>query len=473
MMENFEKNAENQQTQITTEWDTLKDVPFNPLANKKEVEQDNGVGFRIGEHNLEMNASIEMTSDGGVLEVTDKDLSIPIVESINDPNQIYLVHSTDFFPDNNTILSNADGGKMNSFSSQLDYGLYVVNHAYSPRETVHFTMNGRVQNTGDGAGNWDNQKFIVIEPFTNHQGELASGTPHSGDNFINGSVHLSDDAILMVREDAYDSLSEQQKSQHNIIKYSGNADACTKNLLHSLGLPVVDNEANDAGHAHSEQYHQEYVLEKRAEAIKEIANVNLSKTQGANFLSKEDIAMLYKTTPRDYYPDSPESEPAKILANSLGVTEETANFILENGVYRDASGYALLSNEMTKKCQNNPEWYIESAKRNGRGFSELQDYIDNSTIDTYQQSSTLEKNRKFENITIGQLQTLRNYGTLKKLKDSLGIASDKAIILREDGLYIGKESLGDMHREKSNDEILLGSNGDTIQTIVENYKSLR
>ena len=38
MMENFEKNAENQQTQITTEWDTLKDVPFNPLANKKEVE---------------------------------------------------------------------------------------------------------------------------------------------------------------------------------------------------------------------------------------------------------------------------------------------------------------------------------------------------------------------------------------------------------------------------------------------------
>ena len=141
-------------------------------------------------------------------------------------------------------------------------------------------------------------------------------------------------------------------------------------------------------------------------------------------------------------------------------------------MYRNASGYALLSNEMTKKCQNNPEWCIESVKRNGKGFSELQDCINNSTIDTYQQSSTLEKNHKFEDISIGQLQILKNYGTLKKIKDSLGIDNNKAIVLREDGLYVGKESLGDMHREKSNDEILLGSNIDTIQTIIENYRSL-
>ncbi|MDO4870950.1 MAG: hypothetical protein Q3996_02535 [Candidatus Saccharibacteria bacterium] len=471
-IENFEKNIEKQQTQTTTDWDTLEDVSLNPLANKEEVEPYDSFEFKLGEYNLEMNASIEMTPDSGVLEVTDKELSIPTVESIDDPNQIYLVHSTDFFPNNKTILSNADGGKINSFSKQIDYGLYVVNSAYSPRETVHFTMNGRVRNTSDGAGNWDNQKFIVIEPFMNHQNELVSGAPHSGDNFIDGSVRLSDDAILMVREDAYDNLSDQQKSQYNIIKYFGNADICTKNLLHSLGLPAVDNQANDAGHAYSEQYHQEYILEKRAEAVKEIANVDLSKTRGANFLSKEDIATLYKITPSDYYPDSPKAEPAKILANSLGITEETASFILANGVYRDASGYALLSNEMTKKCQDNPEWYIESVKRNGKGFSELQDCINTSTIDTYQQSSTLEKNHEFENITIGQLHTLRNYGTLKKVKDSLGIDNDKAIILREDGLYIGKDSLSDMHREKSNDEILLGSNSDTIHTIIENYRSL-
>ena len=471
-MKNVEKSAENQQVQVATKWDALKDVPFNSLINKKEAEQNDSFGFKLGKHNLEMNASIELTPDSGVLEVTDKDLSIPTVEIIKDPNQIYLVHSTDFFSDNKTILSNADGGKKNPFSTQIDHGVYVVKHAYSPRETVHFTMNGRVQSTSDGAGNWDNQKFIVIEPFINHQDELVSGKPHSGDNFTNSSVSLSNDAILMVREDAYDSLSDQQKNQYNTIKYSGDANVCTKNLLHSLGLPVVNNEANDAGHAHSEQYHQEYILERRAEAIKEIANIDVSKTQGANLLSKEDIAMLYKTTPSDYYPDLPESEPVKIAANSLGITEETASFILKNGVYRNASGYALLSNEMTKKCQNNPEWYIESVKRNGKGFSELQDCINNSTIDTYQQSSTLEKNHKFEDISIGQLQILKNYGTLKKIKDSLGIDNNKAIVLREDGLYVGKESLGDMHREKSNDEILLGSNIDTIQTIIENYRSL-
>lgn len=468
------------ETKQTTEWDSLSNPNESWEEHLKNVddllartEESESEGIHLGKFNLKINPSIEMGSDG--IKVTDEDLSLSTVERIDDTDQICLVHSTDFFPENNTILSNVDGGKICPKVEFEDTNLVVVTDNYNPRETIHFTINGRVQDTGDGAGSWGNQKFIIIEPLSNHQDELVSGEPHSGDNFVNGSMKLSRDAILMVRDDVFDELSEEQKRQYNIVKYSGDASACTKNLIHALGMPVVDNNANDGTHGHSEYAHQEEMLEHRASNIRRIAGAVLSKTKGANFLSKEDIGMLYKMAPSDYeYYDSnsPDLKSARLLANNLGVTERVADFILKNGVYRDPSGYAMLSNDMTKEHQNDPEWYIESAK-NGYGFGELQQFIDNNSLESYIDSSPLEKNNKFNNISIGQLQSFRNINTLKKLKNSIGMAEDEMLILRGDGIYLakGETSYKDI-QNRTDKEIMLGTNADTIHDVIYKYKTL-
>ncbi len=58
----------------------------------------------LGRYNLTIDSSIELPSDpNDVFTVTDQALPIETVKRIEDPNQICLVHSTDFFPQNGKI----------------------------------------------------------------------------------------------------------------------------------------------------------------------------------------------------------------------------------------------------------------------------------------------------------------------------------------------------------------------------------
>lgn len=143
-------------------------------------------------------------------------------------NQIFLTHCTDFFPANHQILSNYDGNKRLPIEYTVDENIdatkesiFVEKSSISPRETMHFTINGKVRNTGDGTGKWDQPKFIIIEPYTGHETEFISGPMHPGDNYTDHSVKLSHHATIMVRDDAYVDLTDEQKAGYNIIKYSG------------------------------------------------------------------------------------------------------------------------------------------------------------------------------------------------------------------------------------------------------------
>ncbi len=413
--------------------------------------------------------------ENNVVEINDEIISHNVVD-IPQENEIYLVHSTDFFPTNKTILSNADGRKRIPFQYEVDDDIFVVKEFVSPRQTVHFTINGKVENTSKGEGIWDNPKFIVIEPYSIHKDEIISGKIHSGDNFTNNSVKLSDNTILMVREDVYNSLNDEQKEMYNIVKYSGNANICVENLLTSKGIPVVKNYAEDKTHFMSEQFAQEEVLEKRAKAIKLIKNMDLSYSNDNYYFTNEDIAMLYYN---GIISSQVNEDVVKKINEELNLdSENLVNFIVSNGIVKvGTNSYSLLSIEELKKHFNDPDFYIESIKKSGTGLTELKSIIGNTNVDAYQNTSLLEKNHNFNDITVGQLQTLQNFNTIKHLKQQLHISKNKVLILREDGLYLSDRIEKDAYAGimiqnyefKNNSEVLLGSNIDTLGSIINKY----
>lgn len=418
----------------------------------------------------------------GIMVVNDNDIPLSFTKKPLE-NETILVHSTDFFPANKTILSNADGNKKVSFEYQVDDDIYVEKHAINPRQTVHFCINGRVKDTGDGSGSWNNQKYIILEPYSYHKEEFVSGRIHGGDNFTNNSVKLSDKAILMVREDAYDLLTDEQKKMYHIVKYSGDANKCVDNLLTAMGVPVVENEANDANHHFSDYYAQESVLENRAKEVKLIKNIDLNNSERHYFFTTEEIALLYK---RSSILNNLDVNVVKKINEELGLNEELfdnnsnwfkkslANFIISHGVLKvDTNHYCLLSVNEIEKHYNNPDFYIEAVRRSGTGLSELLNLTKNISLESYQNEH--DKTNQFKDIHVGELQTYQGFDTLKKLKEVLSIEDNKVLILREDGLYLSekKKNTGakTQYGEKDESELLLGSNDKTLLEVVYNYQN--
>lgn len=156
-----------------------------------------------------------------------------------------LVHCTNYFPNDGIIKTLYDGKKefthpikVNGEEKKVDYR----NH----RNTVHFVANGVVGNTSDG-NTWENMKYIVFEPASFHKNQIVCES--FSDTFTNGSVKLSDKAILMVEKDAYDKLTEEQKQNYNVILYTGNFRQAVQNLLVLGNQKLALTNANDPIHS--------------------------------------------------------------------------------------------------------------------------------------------------------------------------------------------------------------------------------
>lgn len=457
-----------------TSWDTLSDVRNDETWEQHCANANALKDKRIGKYNLEMSRAIEETPDG-VLRVNDAEVLVTKIERKPSPEQTFLVHSTDFFPEDKRVLSNADGNKRVRTVEPLERDLWAVSDIVSPRETVHFTINGRVQDTGDGGGSWSDQKYMIVEPYAGHEAEFATDI-HGGDNYTNESVKLSDDAILMVREDAYADLNDEQRREYNIVKYAGDPTKCVDNLLTAMGMPVVKNEANDATHAHSEQYREEFALEQRAEWAKKFMGIELTKQKGGAFLREEDVAMLCKYNRYDRDHDSMvDTKAVAELADALGVREDTAGTLLKEGVYRNAGGYAMLSNQETKEHWNDAQWYAERFQKSGLGASELEHYMDTHDTEAYQRESTAEKNH-YGDLSVGLLQRAQNFGVLKQWKDGLGLKEGESIVLRDDGIYLNRSNQGSdswWNELKSGEkDVKLGGNASTMREAAERYARL-
>lgn len=201
-----------------------------------------------------------------------------------DKDKLYMVHLTDYFPNDHKIHSNYDGNRMfdkNMYGESIKIFLgnevkAVIVPAH--RHTVHFAINSVVENPGDGAGNWDEKQMAIIEPLAQHREQFIS---LGGDSFTWGSVNLSDNAIIIISKEALDLIPKDEKENWNFIICEGDISHQVKNFFIKNNLPLRDFPENDAGHACSIAYKLERNLEYRDMAINFVG--------GNTFDGKRDI----------------------------------------------------------------------------------------------------------------------------------------------------------------------------------------
>lgn len=160
-------------------------------------------------------------------------------------DNIMLVRTTNVFPENGKITPLSDSNHMIKCSSNFMASAFFYDmdpkelekfETYVPayRSTVHFTENGLV--SSHMYGNFDNQDFIILDPLKN-QLDIADIRNFAGqDTFVKGSVSLSKEAVIIVREDRYEDLRTKypELENCNVVLYKGipaevKKDYCEKN----------------------------------------------------------------------------------------------------------------------------------------------------------------------------------------------------------------------------------------------------
>lgn len=283
-------------------------------------------------------------------------------------DKMMMVHVTDFFPQNHTILNNYEGKKMGS--DIFDYeGVKIRLSTVIHRHTIHFTLNNVVHSTGDGAGTWGREKYIVLEPFKYHtKDKICNLGPE--DSYIYGNIYFGDEAILLVRKEAYDELSEEIKNSYNIVLFEGSAEKAVKQMLVQLGYPIFNNAcAKDAaGHSYSPESYSENVLNRRNLAINYMFDTNWDGKSEIK-LSEEEVVELFKIITKcdqmyisflrimDEYYDTIYRENDKVNIAVL-------RFILGTGLYKNNDGsYSFKSDdevyEVVKKLHDTRDYKVD------------------------------------------------------------------------------------------------------------------
>ena len=187
-----------------------------------------------------------------------------------------MVHCTDFFPFSGEIVSNFGGEKV--LDRILSYnGVHKKVSSISNRHEVHYTLNARVESTGDGRGKWDSPKFMIVDSVDDNEWLNKDNTENDApsDSWTKGkNIKLSSQAVILVREDALEelNLSSEDMKKQRVMLYSGNPTKCLQNFLTLNNYKIQETDPNYSGHAHSIRYKQEYSEDLRNYAIHFVTN---------------------------------------------------------------------------------------------------------------------------------------------------------------------------------------------------------
>ena len=185
--------------------------------------------------------TIELLKEKIRLGIKFNSLGIPIIDASNEKNlegfinqditedfsmdDIVMVHATNYFPQN-MILKTASDSNV-TINSQ---------NTVAERNTLHFSLNGKV--SSHGYGNWDSTPYIFIEPIKTHIDQIVC--LKDNDTFTYGSLKLSNDAIILINkvffENVYKEHAEEiEKNKSKIILFDGDSEIVVNKILILLG----------------------------------------------------------------------------------------------------------------------------------------------------------------------------------------------------------------------------------------------
>lgn len=276
----------------------------------------------------------------GLLTITNE--SSKNIKNINfsdSPSEL-MVHVTDYYPRNKTILTNYDGEKRGPVKIQKN-GVCKECEALSHRNTVHFTINNVVTATGDGAGSWEQPKYVIIEPMHLHTDVIAYINP--SDSWTHGSLKLSNQTILLVNEEYIDELPEEAYKDYKVILYRGNYASCIQQAILSISGKLYPTDERDPAHAHSIERKSEKSLNYRNLLINYIRN-NSYKGKEPISIKEEEIPILYELmiqNPRS----KPNIDEFYKLVKKYDTDENTLKFYYLFGFMRNMNKTFSLKND--------------------------------------------------------------------------------------------------------------------------------
>lgn len=378
-----------------------------------------------------------VTVEDNVLKISDKYKIKNITKSSNEE---VLVHCTDFFPKNKTILTQYDGSLSDSIPIIYNgekKDCKVISH----RHTVHFVQNGVVESTGDGSGVWNQPKYIIITPKNNYINQIVSNNP--SDMFTYGSVKLIGKPIMLVRSDAYNEIDEKDKNDYKIIKYEGSYVECLNRALNLLGICKDKSiDRNSPGHAHSIYYSLECTLNMRDGILNYIKNNNYD-CRNRIIINREELTKFIDITQHGQTKGK-NREFANLSNVSLykfpgyfdmieksDIPKEIVHCIIEYGIKKEQNGYTFDTDEelyqKLKLIESKEELSEEEREKiylNGMTLEKIKDiyndYLTQKNIG-FKESNTTEINYSKKDLLNQKKQTLletRNFEQQKNIDSS-------------------------------------------------------
>lgn len=341
------------------------------------------------------------------LVVTDKDVVNGKREVIHgdvikeNPSNYCLVHCTASLPKERKILTNKDGKKVLSKVVTID-GVSKEVEFYSPRQTLHFTINHRVKNTSDGMGNWDNKKYIIIEPLANHINQIDNWSIN--DCWTIGSLNLSDKAVIMIPKNDLDSIPKETLNEYNVVLYDGNQDICLNNTLVMLGyvLPRKNNVyGDDKSHFSSNFSFFEFNLEERNRLAAYLSHYKGEQRQCFN----RDEFIFFKEHLDLIKPNILSSDELVKLSDELGEFPNFVNLVVKYGFKKQNDKVIFDDNEAFRVAQTG---YVDDQLKNN--IKDLSDFYfhgkENISIEDISANFDNFPNINKENVDIKEILNL-------------------------------------------------------------------
>ena len=345
--------------ELSTQREKAKTVVDEARRNVSDAESKHDEAIKTNDNTKDASKVYEKTDKG--LLITDVSLGKEeTVDSKKIPSsQKVFVHCTDFFPHSGEIVSSYDGEKI--VEGQLEYhGVVKKLSTILNRHEVHVTQNNRVESTGDGLGNWDSVKFIVVDNYEGIEDDIESGDP--SDSWTKGTnIKLSPKAVVLVREDALDEISPEDRENLKIVLYRGKPTRCLRNFLIENGYSIAATNSGYTGHRYDLRSKVERTENIRNMAIHFVTNEPVL-TQGRPVVDESQIGAIAdvyisskvdeeaqeffrqdeKSTAIDFYMEkcglAPEDRKALI---------EVLNFVVLTGLKKtdDGKSYTFKSSE--------------------------------------------------------------------------------------------------------------------------------
>ncbi len=199
------------------------------------------------------------------------------LQETKDYSNLYLIHSTCYFPENGTIKTRLGYELPDEIAGLKD----VIEPIFSIlRPTVHFTVNHVVEAHSDYRKKHDNS-YIIIEPFNQVADQVVGG--YLEDVFSIGTYELTDQATILVPE----ALQHEPRTKENLANLSNNIKVIfySGNAAKATNLWLQENHASKITSFIDDPNMPQFI--QKIDSDKYISSKSLMDSLGKNFVSHD------------------------------------------------------------------------------------------------------------------------------------------------------------------------------------------